>query len=88
MTLRLVKKNTLKHRRFEICTTTFVMYAVLIYEGESINRSQIDIKRNPQHRGLLSVISATSAPPFQPLRHQRNVCHQGGTVLRDKHFPP
>jgi hypothetical protein len=23
----------------------------------------------------LAVVSATSAPPFQPLRHQRNVCH-------------
>jgi hypothetical protein len=33
-------------------------------------------------------VSATSAFPFQPLRHERNVCHQGGTALRDKHFPP
>jgi hypothetical protein len=30
---------------------------------------------NPQHRSLLNVVSATPAPPFQPLRHQRNVCH-------------
>jgi hypothetical protein len=30
--------------------------------------------RNLQHRSLLTVFSATSAPPFQPL-HQRNVCH-------------
>jgi hypothetical protein len=74
------------------------------YEGESVNRSQMDIKpktydikktfisrrifhqhwytcpkalavrRNPQHRSLLTVVSATSATPFQPLRHQRNVC--------------
>jgi hypothetical protein len=77
-----------------------------MYEGESVNGSQIDIKRktwysnlgkkipwhilhqywytcpialavrrNPQHRSLLTVVSATSAPPFQPLRHQRNFCH-------------
>jgi hypothetical protein len=26
------------------------------------------------HRSLLTVFSATSAPPFQPLRHQGNVC--------------
>jgi hypothetical protein len=32
------------------------------------------VRRNPQHRGLLAVVSATFAPPFQPLRHQRNVC--------------
>jgi hypothetical protein len=33
------------------------------------------VSRNPQHRSLLNVVSATSAPSFQPLRHQRNVCH-------------
>jgi hypothetical protein len=95
------------------------------YEGESVNRSQMDIKpktcdirnwgekkfisrhilhqhwytcpialpvrRNPQHRSLLTVVTATSAPPFQ---HQRNICHRYGnfstqlwTSLRDKHFP-
>jgi hypothetical protein len=31
--------------------------------------------RNPQHESLVTVVSATSATPFQPLRHQRNVCH-------------
>jgi hypothetical protein len=35
----------------------------------------LPVRRNPQHRSLLAVVSATSAPPFQPLRHQRNVCH-------------
>jgi hypothetical protein len=78
------------------------------YEGEPVNRSQIDIKRktcdiriwekktfiswhilyqhwytcpidlpvhrNLQHKSLLTLASATSAPPFQPLRLQRNVC--------------
>jgi hypothetical protein len=80
----------------------------VVYEGESVNRSQIDTKhkacdirtwkkkyvirhilqqhwyaypivlslrRNPQHRSLLNVVSAISAPPFQSLRHQRNICH-------------
>jgi hypothetical protein len=28
----------------------------------------------------LTVVSGTSAPPFQPLRHQGNVCHQGGFI--------
>jgi hypothetical protein len=86
----------------------FCLY-YLYYEGESVNRSQMDIKRtrktcdirtwkkhlfpdvssiswytcpiaspvrrDPQHRSLVAVVSATSAPPFQPLCHQRNVCH-------------
>jgi hypothetical protein len=30
---------------------------------------------NPQHRIILTVVSATSIPPFQHLRHQGNVCH-------------
>jgi hypothetical protein len=78
-----------------------------MYEGESVNMSQMDIRRkacdirnwkknisrhilrqhrytcpialpvrrHPQHRSLLTVVSATSASPFQPLRHQRNFCH-------------
>jgi hypothetical protein len=29
-----------------------------------------------QHRNLLTVVSATSAPPIQHLRHQWNVCHR------------
>jgi hypothetical protein len=33
---------------------------------------------NPQHWSLLTVVSAPSAPPFQPLHHQWNVCHKGG----------
>jgi hypothetical protein len=82
--------------------------AILTWEEESVNRSQMDtkrknmwcsnlggktyisrhnlhqhwytcpialpVRRNPQHRSLLAVVSATSAPPFQHLRHQRNVC--------------
>jgi hypothetical protein len=91
-----------------------------MYEGESVNRSHMDIKcktcdvrtwkktfisrhnfhqhwyicpialpvlRNPQHKTLLTLVSATSAPPFQPLSHQRNVFHKGWTALRDRHFP-
>jgi hypothetical protein len=29
------------------------------------------VRRNRQHRSLLTVVSTTSVPPFQPLRHQR-----------------
>jgi hypothetical protein len=32
------------------------------------------MRRNPQHISFLTVVSATSASPFQPLRHQRNSC--------------
>jgi hypothetical protein len=47
----------------------------------------LPVRRNPQHRSLLTVVSATSAPTVQPLRHQRNVFRQIGTAMRDKHFP-
>jgi hypothetical protein len=92
-----------------------VMFSFLVlYDGESVNRSQMNIKcktccsnlegtsvsrhilyqhwytshcftmhRNPQYRSR----SATSAPLFQPLCHQRNVCSQGVTTLCDEHFP-
>jgi hypothetical protein len=40
----------------------------------------LPVRRNPKHRSLLTIISTTSAPQFQPLRHQRNVCHQGGFI--------
>jgi hypothetical protein len=35
----------------------------------------LSVRRNPQHRSFLAVVSATVAPPFQPLRHLRDVCH-------------
>jgi hypothetical protein len=34
----------------------------------------LPMRRNPQHRNRLTVVWATCAPPFQPLRHQRNIC--------------
>jgi hypothetical protein len=34
------------------------------------------VRRNSQHRSILTVVSDTSPPPLQPLRHQWNVCHQ------------
>jgi hypothetical protein len=33
----------------------------------------LPVHRNPQHRSLLTVVSAITAPPFQSLLHQRNV---------------
>jgi hypothetical protein len=33
----------------------------------------LPLHRNPQHRSAFTVVSATSAPSFQPLHHQRNV---------------
>jgi hypothetical protein len=35
----------------------------------------LPMHQNPQHRSLLTIVSATSAPLFQPLRHQQNVYH-------------
>jgi hypothetical protein len=37
------------------------------------------VRRTPQRGSILTVVSAISALPFQLLRHQRNVCHQGGS---------
>jgi hypothetical protein len=34
------------------------------------------VRRNPQHRSLLTVVSAISAPPTQRLRHQRTSATQ------------
>jgi hypothetical protein len=38
------------------------------------------VHQNPQHRSLLTVFSVTSAPLFQPLPHQRNVCHVSWSI--------
>jgi hypothetical protein len=35
----------------------------------------LPVRRNPQHKSLLTVLSATSATPFKPLRNQGNVFH-------------
>jgi hypothetical protein len=35
----------------------------------------LPVRRNPQHRSLLNVVSAISASPFQPFCYQWNVCH-------------
>jgi hypothetical protein len=40
--------------------------------------------QNLQHISLLTVVSATSVPPFQPLHHQQNTCHQGGILADQK----
>jgi hypothetical protein len=41
--------------------------------------TRVPWRRNPQHRSLLTAVSATSAPPLQPLRHQRNIWHVSQT---------
>jgi hypothetical protein len=54
----------------------------------------LPVRRNPRHRSLLTVVSATSAPPFQPLRHERNLClpvvnrftRQTLPTVKRKHF--
>jgi hypothetical protein len=44
----------------------------------------LPVRRNLQHKILLSGVSATSAPQFQPLRHQRNVSHTAVNRFRWK----
>jgi hypothetical protein len=47
----------------------------------------LPVRRNPQNRSLLTVVSATSELPFQPLRHQRNVCHPVVTSFTRQTLP-
>jgi hypothetical protein len=55
-----------KHLFLDISSTNIVTFVQSLYHCvETRNRS------------LSAVFSATSAPPSQPLRHQRNGCHQG-----------
>jgi hypothetical protein len=35
----------------------------------------LPLRRNPQHRSFLTVVSATSSPTLQPLHHQRNLSY-------------
>jgi hypothetical protein len=42
----------------------------------------LPVRRNPQYKCLLTVVSATSAPPFRPLRHQRNFSHPAVNSFR------
>jgi hypothetical protein len=37
----------------------------------------LSLRRNPQHKSISTAVSATTAPPFQPRRHQWNLCNQG-----------
>jgi hypothetical protein len=39
---------------------------------------------NPQHKIFFTVVSATSAPPFQSLHHQRSIYRQGVFFLVDQ----
>jgi hypothetical protein len=52
------------------------------------------VRRNAQHRSILTVVSATSAPPFQRPHHRRNLFHpavnsftrQTHPTVNRKHF--
>jgi hypothetical protein len=121
-----VNYQTVWHHISEDCTL-FTHTHVHTYEGESVNKSQMDIKCKTcdirtckKHLFLdtsitnidtlapllyqcvetrsievfLTVVSDTSAPLFQPRRHQRNICHrvvnrftwQTLPTLNRKHF--
>jgi hypothetical protein len=63
-----IKRKTCDIRTFE--KKTFISRHILHQHWYTL-----PVRRNPQHRSLLTAVSATSAPPFQPLPHQRNFCH-------------
>jgi hypothetical protein len=47
----------------------------------------LPVGRNQQHKSLLTVVSAISACPFQPLRHLRNACHPGVNCFTRQTLP-
>jgi hypothetical protein len=52
--------------------------------------SALQVRRDPQDKSILTVVSAISASQFQLFRHQRNVCHQvmksfTRQTLKEKH---
>jgi hypothetical protein len=46
------------------------------------------VRRNPQHTSLLTVVLATSTPPFKALRPWEDFSTNLCTALRNKHFSP
>jgi hypothetical protein len=46
----------------------------ILYEHQHTCPIALPVSQNPQHRILLTVVSATSTPQFQILLHQRNFC--------------
>jgi hypothetical protein len=53
---------------------TFISRCIL-HQHWYIRPIALPVRRKLQHTSLLTVVSATSAPPFQHLRYQRNVCY-------------
>jgi hypothetical protein len=115
--------NRIKYRILFHIPHTYTYMHMHVYQGESVNMSQMDIKCktcdiriwkkhlflkisftnidtlvpslhecvNPQHRGLLAVVSATSTPGWASSatfkRPWENLSTQLWTALRDKHVP-
>jgi hypothetical protein len=48
----------------------------------------LSVHQKPQHKSLLTVVSATTTPPFQPLCHQRNICHPVVNCFTRQTLPP
>jgi hypothetical protein len=51
-----------------------------IYSTNIDSPIPIPLRRIPQLTSFLTIVSATSTPPFQPFRQQQNICHQDGTI--------
>jgi hypothetical protein len=66
-----------KHVFLDISSTTIDTLLPSLYQCVETRNTEV----------FLTVVSATSASPFKPLRHQLKVFHKNGTALRDKHFP-
>jgi hypothetical protein len=67
------------------CEKTFISRHILHQHWHTCPIA-LPLRRNSQHRSLLTVVWANSGPPFQPLRHQRNICHPVVNRLNRKTF--
>jgi hypothetical protein len=59
----------------------------LLYQHWYIYPIALPVHRNPQHWSLLTVVSTTSSPPFQPHHHQRNVYHPAVSRFTEQTLP-
>jgi hypothetical protein len=44
-------------------------------KNDTFVSTALQVHQNPHQRSILTVVSATSAPLFQPLHHQQIFCH-------------
>jgi hypothetical protein len=72
-----------KRKTCEIRTWKTFISRHILHQHSYTCPISLPVRRDPQLRNLLIVVSVTSAPPIQILRGLRNFCHQSGTALSE-----